>query len=464
MLINREFVSKNFSCRQKNYDKFFTYDEFIEQVNFWKAILLEKHKAKAGQTIGLGWSLVDINYFAAAVSAAEIGMILVVLDNVAHNPAKLNIFYPLDLFIKESSLSFDGLDDLLANCKIVEDSRIVYDYVIQHPEKFQQYTATMCSPQDVVMYCTSSGTTGTPKKIQHSHKFMSELAKRNAKIFKFDGNVCHTCSLHHGSSLATYWLPALTSDQCKSHHIFPVKTRQDIIDLAYYCQDYEINHLQLPLWKHINEFLEQSRSQQIRFNDLTIYTLSYIEPAWQNILRELGNVKIISLFGCNEASGPIMSTKLDAGTIDFDPKKFYLCDDFYQVTLDDDSLRVALPVYQNLQVTMQDKFTITESAYTHHGRNDIFRVNDIEIDVAWFLSLPQSLGINGTLVFDTVRQKIYYANWDNENLENNVARINCELTERCSLTIDRFANLEQDQFIYGIKIDHDMIRQRFQRF
>lgn len=64
-------------------------------------------------------------------------------------------------------------------------------------------------PKSIAMRCTSSGTTGTPKIIEHSHEFLYDLCQRNSNMFY--GNVVNEKCLGHGSGPATYFIPTLMS-------------------------------------------------------------------------------------------------------------------------------------------------------------------------------------------------------------------------------------------------------------
>jgi hypothetical protein len=460
-LVSRHLVSKKFQCRQENSNLIFDYNKLIDMVNYWKAIFLEKHELRTGDKIGLGYSLIDIFYFGALLAASEIGLRVVILDDL-YNKSKVSGYYPLDLFVRGPSLKFDGVEDIEKNSLRTEDSSIFDTYYIQFPEKFNQYVSYMCDPNNIVMSCTSSGTTDTPKLINHTHKFIYEVAKRNSQLLKFEGNVCHVKSLHHGSSLSTYFLPALMSDRCKEHHIYPIKTREQVDGAVDYFLKNDINFVQLSYRKDLELFLLLAVKKQVVFKNLVIHTLGYIDPSWQPLLKKLGQIKIISIFGSNETSGPIMTNELLPNSEDFDPKKFFVSDKFYTLTkTENNQLAVTLPTYENTQVIMQDSFRILNNEYYHLGRSDIFRIGETSIDANWFLTLTQCLGIDGDLVFDKMKQKIYYANWDYKNANANLDKINQQLKSKYNVEISKWKTLDPKLYLYGIKIDHDMIREAF---
>jgi acyl-coenzyme A synthetase/AMP-(fatty) acid ligase len=464
MIIDRNFVSKKFKCRIKRSDLVFDYDDLVDLINYWKAIFQDKHKLVAGNRIMFGYSLIDIYYIGAILAATELGLQLVINDNAYYNKAKLEMYFPLDLYVTQSSLQIKEQEAILQNSLQVEHESIFDQYQIQFPERFPEYISTMCQPSNLMMLCTSSGTTGPPKSVRHTHAFMASLSARNARVMKFDGQVCHTKSLHHGSGLAAFFLPALTSDKCDCHHIFPIKTDADIAEAVQYFLDWDINHVQFSYRKEIESFLQQSVDQKARYRDLTIRTLGgYIDPEWQKLLKQIGNVRIITGFGCNEAGGPMMTNQLDADTKNFDYRNYVACDDdYYKLELTKDGrLQVTPPTEFNLQETMPDSFEVNGNVYTHLGRADMFRIREMAIEAKWFLSLCRNLKIDGELVFDSVKQKIYYADWGSGIVDDNVAKLNNELDSKYGVSISTWKVLRHQDYVYGVKVDHPLLRETF---
>jgi hypothetical protein len=110
---------------------------------------------------------------------------------------------------------------------------------------------------------------------------------------------------------------------------------------------------------------------------------------------------------------------------------------------------------------MEDNFKIQDNIYYHLGRADMFRIGEIEIDANWFLTLCRRLKIDGDLVFDRLLQKIYYADWNKGCPEKNFQRLNQELISTYNTTISDWKILDYQDYLYGIKIDHQMIREEF---
>lgn len=153
---------------------------------------------------------------------------------------------------------------------------------------------------------------------------------------------------------------------------------------------------------------------------------------------------------------------MTADSENFDPTKFFLCDDFYKISqTQNNQLLVSLPGYENSQVIMEDNFKIQDNIYHHLGRADMFRIGEIEIDANWFLTLCSKLKIDGDLVFDRLTQKIYYADWNKGDPEKNFQTLNQELISTYGTGISDWKILDYRDYLYGIKVDHQMIREEF---
>jgi hypothetical protein len=255
------------------------------------------------------------------------------------------------------------------------------------------------------------------------------------------------------------------SDECTGHYVFNVESQYQTADLVRYCADHDINHIQFPYVNFAEQFLKQAVLQNIKFNDLTIYVLSYINPAWQSLIRQCGLVKIVSIFGCNETSGPLFTNSLQSNQVEFDCKIFVALDDFYQFDFNQqDQLVVHINDY-NTSIVMQDSFSRNNNVFTHHGRNDLVRINDVEVDLFWILDLAKNEQINAQIVLDRDREKLYLAVWDQTDLQSVTDQLNDKIIDRYSnkVVISSAMHLTMDECSYGIKLDHEIIRNIFRK-
>ena len=462
MIISLDVVSKNF--RLFDHNKWISRDLLTEFVDHWKIIFVEKNHLKAGDKIGLGFPLTNVYYFGAIIAAAELGLKLVVLDVMA-TYAAAEYFFPLDLFVSGHMLGSNKHQYYSAVSLQTEYWHAWDDYTTESSDCWNNLVRSNIDQDLILLSCTSSGTTNRPKKVEHSHKFLFNISKRNCNLFRFQGNVLHIRNLHHGSSLATYFIPALMSDECTGHYVFNVESLYQIADLVQYCVDHNINHIQFPYVNFAEEFLKQAVSQNLKFDNLTIYILSYINPDWQALINQCGLVKIVSVFGCNETSGPLFTNTLQPNHIEFDHKKYVAVDDFYQFNFNQqDQLVVGISDY-GTSVVMQDSFSRDGNMFTHHGRNDLVRVNDVEVDLFWILELAKNEHMNAQIVIDRDREKLYLAVWDQTDLQLVLDQLNSKIASRYSdnVSIKIAKHLTIDECTSGIKLDHEIIRNIFRK-
>lgn len=469
-VINLAALNQEFQIYNSDDDRSLTYQDLTGFTQHWKAILWERHHMRTGNTIGIGFPLTDIYYIGLVMAACELGLQLVVLDisnshviNTA-NP-KVQEFMPMDLFVAGRNLSPDKAKYYAGLARRSDDWQSWDTYQVQDTNTWQDIQHSVCSPDDVLLLCTSSGTTDRPKRVQHTHEFLWSVSQRNQKLWQFKGNVVHVRNLHHGSSLATYFLPALMSPSCQQHFVYNLESEAQLDSLAEFCARHDINHCQLPYVGYVRAFVESARQQRLRFCDLTIYTLGYIDPACQASLLEIGTVRIVSVFGCNETSGPIFVNTLQHDSVQFDPQLFMRCDEFYGLDINTDGqLAVTLPVYEGRTVIMQDAFDVQQNQYRHLGRNDLVRIHDQEFDLFWLLALADSVDIKAQVVIDRLRERLYLAVWDRDtDLHEATTTINQQLQHRYGrdFSIAHSQHLAQPDFMFGIKLDHEMLRQHF---
>lgn len=471
MIVSVDSVSKNFRLYYSESNSWISRDLLVEFVNFWKMIFVEKNNLQPGDKIGLGFPLTDIYYFGALYAAAELGLQLVVLDisnstkDFSKSLSQMQDFLPLDLFISGKMLEPEKHKYYQVLSRQTEYWHIWDQYQIQNPDLWEFITKKNPNPDDALLLCTSSGTTDRPKKVVHSHKFLYDISQRNQKLFEFKGRVLHVRNLHHGSSLAVYFLPSLTSDSCTGHYVFNFGSASCMENLVNFCSQHNINHLQLPYTHAVEHFLKHATSHNVMFDNLTLYTLSYINPDWQALIKQCGIQKIISIFGCNETSGPLFINSLYADSTGFDPRNFVKPDDFYNYKFNDTGqLLVNLKQYDRT-IVMQDSFECKDNQYRHLGRNDLVRINDIQVDFFWLLELCSSQKILGQIILDREREKLYLAVWDNSDLHELTIKLNQLIEDKYGPTvqISQSKNLCYQDYLLGIKLDHEGLRDTFRK-
>ena len=466
MILDRNIVSKNFLYKEGDLQR----DDLFARIDYWKNVLVNKCKARKGQTIALGITRIDFDYFAITFASLELGLLFVVLDyssradELGIKDFKNDVYGNIDIFLhKLDERNADKLKYYSKRSKNIYDVKDLRNYDIDIDDNIN---AIRPDPDDYMLFCTSSGTTGTPKIVKHKHGFMYELVQRNKKLYS--GSVLHIRNLHHGSSLAVFFLPVLASDDVSFHTCFGYdkQTEYELNQVAEVAEQYKIENISFPFSVDIDIFLKIAKQNKRNFNNLNMFTLSYINPKWNDFF-DLGIHKFESIFGCNETSGPLFLSQLKRDK-SFDSREFVQIDNFYKFDVQKEKLNVHMPVYNTI-IEMNDIFEIQPTAwpmagnniFIHKGRYDIVKINQVELNLQELSNIPAMFDIDGEIITDTIYNKLYLALWSDteevkiNQLKEHINQINSRLQ------IDQSKRINKYNFFRGIKIDKEMIRDYF---
>tara|TARA_B110000503_G_scaffold24454_1_gene38581 strand:+ start:7051 stop:8490 length:1440 start_codon:yes stop_codon:yes gene_type:complete len=474
-IITRHCISNNFSLTKIENNSVYNKKDLDSKVALWKYILKYKYNAKEQESILIGITTLDIDYFAICFAALELALKIVIVDynrkdefsNLEYKDPKTQVLAPIDIFLHD-------VDDahFLTNATPVNkfkfftnQSRRTYnvkkiDYSINNAAQFQESQTVIAKPTSIAIRCTSSGTTGTPKIVEHTHQFLYKISKRNSS--KFSGDCLHIRNLNHGSSIAVFLLPSLMNNAVTNHFAYNVDESMPFDNFVDNMLQYKdtLSFINFPYPFMIDEFINSSKRNSITWPNLKIQTLSYIQDTSKNAIKEGIFESITSIFGSNETSGPVFECTITKNNVNQNSSYFTKLDEFYEINLDTDGLiSLSLPTYDTNIVT-NDIFKIVDGFYVHSGRNDIVKVNGEIIDYA-DINRFNSQFSDTYLVVDSVNNSIYVAFW---NTYNSVALVDIESffsTHYNTLTINKTAVLNKAQFLTGIKLDNELIREYF---
>jgi hypothetical protein len=222
--------------------------------------------------------------------------------------------------------------------------------------------------------------------------------------------------------------------------------------------------MMLPYKEVIDLFFGYIKEHNFKFENLIIHTLGYIQKSWTKNIYEKNFVKdIISNFGSNETSGPVFLNKSSFNNYEFNEYK--LIDDFFKVYIMDSGLLVTLPIYDKV-VKMNDRFKMVNDKFVHIGRSDLIRINDLEVIDDHYQSFVERY-FTAEVIYDQVKSEIYLAIWKNYNenipLSKTVNEINNYMLRSSDgrHKINKFDLLNHSDFVSGIKLDKEMIREYF---
>lgn len=461
MIITRNAINEKIKFR--DYDKGidpveYSYQDLSTKIDFFKNFLLDRG-AKKGESVLIGYAP-SLDQIALFFAVCELGLNFIVNDykilddgDLGFIDTKTKILLPINYFFDYSDTG-EFKREYLAN--------LSNHYVTQNDlngyNNYEKNDVILAEPNDILMRCTSSGTTGTPKKVEHTQEFLYNISKRNTVFF--DGTVGLCYNLNHGSSLATYFIPALMSMNVENFWNVPdhilridgqVKYDESVDKIIK-----SLDHVMIPYSDQLIELLNAYEAL-----DLTYYTLSSISPLIY--LKRSRCKDIVSIFGCNETSGPLMINR--STYEDFDPAVYRTIDGYYEFT-SIDPLKVQLKEY-DIEINTKDWFTeIGHNRFKFNGRKDLLRINGVPVSKKY----EEYLKSRGNLVYDTLYNEIYLCIWDSNkaikngkyvdiivNNMNNIMRLESDGKHRVS----KVRVLNRQKFVAGVKLDQELIRSYF---
>lgn len=450
--------------------------DLVNRIDLWKYALKFKCKAERGESILIGMQNLNIDYLAACFAAAELSLKIVIVDysrnddfkDLTYYDPKTKILSPIDIFLHDfSKKQFEEHPKALSkfiffsNCSkrtysVFED----INFEIENIEDYERTKSIFADPKDIVMRCTSSGTTGTPKIVEHSHEFLYVVSKRNS--IKFRGKCLHVRNLNHGSSLAVYLLPTLISNNVNAHIFYDLDETKPLDDFVRDLQKFSngLEYVIFPYPFMIDEFIDASIRNNVNWPILNVQTLSYIQDkpkqaVSKNIIRS-----ITSIFGSNETSGPVFTAYIDKNNSTQDSSLFDHTDDLYKIKIYDNKLLgITLPVYGN-EIITNDLFEQQGVFYRHKGRSDLIKINGEILDIKIVNELNNK-NMLSYIVTDTVKNCLYLAFWNREDEELKIDYFNFFKNNFNRVQIEKTAVLNKNKFLTGIKIDNELLREYF---
>jgi hypothetical protein len=456
-VLTREIINKNITYKDIFDDREYSFDDLSKKIDFFKNLFQEYGvDEKTTKSIVIGFHP-GIYQTACIFACFELSIAICIIDygrsdkfkQYQYMDPKTELLLPIDFFIV-----FDENDtDKFNYFKNVCNTTIVVNQLSK--KDYNNNKTVYSTGETVLMRCTSSGTTGTPKIIEHTHEFISHLSVRNSKFY--NGTVAVSHNLNHGSSFATFFIPAMNSALVNEILNF----NQDISNIKVKNYLHKIDHVMIPYSYQVLDFLKISSA------NTTVYTLGPIPLYFLEFYQDNKIKDIISFFGCNETSGPTLINRISS--LDFDSSRYWSIDDFYFIFLRGNKLQVKLPYYKNKIIDTKDIFrNENKNLFTFLGRADLMKINGLAVSISDYEQFATQEGIeNSDIICDTTENKIYLAIWQPcDNLDKKIKKINKKLKKYSGDLhfIEKYTFLDKSEFMTGIKIDNELIRHYFRKY
>jgi acyl-coenzyme A synthetase/AMP-(fatty) acid ligase len=464
--------------------KIYNYNEFCYLIDRWKIILIEKYNAKPGQTIFL-YAGPNLQYYSLFFAAAELGLVFIIdwphcwTESDLDNP-KVTMYGKIDyIFLLKLQHDLDNPKCNISSWEKERNLRFVntmlyeeefYDYDIGNSNLISKVADIIwATPDSPLLYSTSSGTTGAPKKIINSHKKVYLMAARLAEhYFKNNDSALHTNTMHHGASLCYHFLPAFMKGKEQFTLELGVDYRNQITGansvkndtLINFVIDNKINQLLLFVPASVSSFLANVPRVEHPINIITLYQIT---TEMLSLMKEKNINSINSPFGDTTIGLGFFIKTVDQNTnmVNYDVTNMGpVLDEFFQVELRDGSLYISCPELNEDWKTSDDVFEIIDGNYHFRGRANTYRINGEWIKLSQLeQAVAQCFGTGANIVVDSEQQKIYLAIWKSdppaektlhEFFTENYSQVNISYVLR---------NAEYVHFFNGRKIDNSKVRQ-----
>jgi len=469
MIITREIINKNIKFHDIKihgsiHNFSYNYSFLSNCIDLYKIFLLD-NGVKSQDTVAIV-ELISVWQIAALFACFELGVKVAIYDFVNNKLSKLNLNYDSKtkalLPINYILISPEKAEDIkLKYCFRFVDKILVRNFENNDVLTSNKNDLILATKDCIITKSTTSGTTAAPKLVEHTHEFLHSLTLRNAS--QFYGVYATFYNLNHGSSVFCYFVPAIASKNVTDIYNFKLKETQEQFDLNLMQNICKINHIMLPYPQLISKWLNEIKNNNLDcFKQTNIHTLSYIQEEWVNEYYKTGVIgDIISNFGSNETAGPIFLNK--ASDENFSETSYSLIDDYFKVEILNKTTNATLPIY-NKSVRMNDYFEVESGKYIHKGRSDWIRINDFQVREFVYKDIVDHV-LNGELFYDQIKSQIYLSVWESfiEDIDEKVLKISGQLKKYSDDRhyISKYDYLNRSNFISGIKIDKEMIREYF---
>jgi acyl-CoA synthetase (AMP-forming)/AMP-acid ligase II len=239
----------------------------------------------------------------------------------------------------------------------------------------------LCEPEDIMFIATTSGTTSTPKIVEHTQRFIYNLSIANMDMYGLNENeVCyHNKNLQHGSVSPGFFLPALIA--CKEHYHAPFGyfkgDREELYREESFRQMITTKSNRLVLFFNqfdwfvdcVDKFAPQLGTKP------HIHVIGVLKKEQLDTLFNKLDCVVIPGFGTTESSGALFYKEISRENYEStDLLNYGVANPFYNIEVENEMLYVTLP--DGKKIETGDKFKhLDDNTFKFLGRSDIYSVD-----------------------------------------------------------------------------------------
>jgi len=424
-IITRDVLHPEFEITALNRDKddniitvYMSRQELNEKIDLAKTYLIKEFNVKKGQRVVMSMTYWP-NYPIWLFACSELGMKFIISDfpKTALAMEKMPLYKTADIVLWDMIYP-PGYDqpqysDRKLNCNVLET---------YNPDEI--VSPVWCEPSDSIMITTSSGTTGTPKLIEHDHEFFFKMMNSDADLYglKEDEKCWHDKNLQHGVILGVYFLPM--ANRCKSHYHSPIGwgggEREEALHRATVekVQSEKINRIAVffDAMEWFSDLIDITKKQH---DNMKIHYIGSLKEKYFNKIAGEFGYTIIPTFGSQEVGGPVFYCEINQSNYkNWNIRTYGTPTPFYKevTTVNDKLLRIT--DYKGREHFTGDRFDVENNVYTFLGRADLCRINGKTVYTYFLNSVVEEVtGLVREQSFDIVfdsEEECWYIRTDQE--------------------------------------------------
>lgn len=474
--ISRRWFDQNLCLHELDFDSLdikqsYDLQSFTHKINAWKFLLLNKYQANPGQKVIIEMPS-SVEYHACVFAAWEIGLTLVVEWPHAYGPEDLdNHRYTMHGLVDFAIVLSDSDGNLKLQSEWDEKRTRLYvntiitthdldTYLIDQPSLESMDQIILAKEDDLAMVFGSGGTTGTPRKIEVSHRELYLHTQRLSQLLHFEKatSSLHTVNLLHGASGCYFFLPSYMVGTTQ----YILQRDDDAKKKTAVTQRYQINNVFLYTNNRVVEFFDFIDPVSHEVNVITLFMLTKENV---QVMKDKNITRINGLFGDTNIGYGFFVKNIDQSTdIGTYEKNFVGCkvDDFYDFKITDGFLYVKSDIFGFDWKTSKDKFECKDGKFYFHGRGDTYRIGNEWIDLGEIDEMTmKAFGPEGAiLLVDYDEQKLYLTIWKDNGVGEQILR--SWLKKRYKeVKIDLVTReIKYSEFFIGRKIDRFALKKR----